>query len=241
VKRAVHAEWTKWRTTAGPLWLVLGVAVVTAALSWAVTAAVDPLDATDPVKTALTGVQLGQAVVAVLAVLVVGGEYGTGLIRTTLTAMPRRTMVLAAKAAVVAGSVVVAGCLGVLGSLIAGRLNLGATFAMPFRAAVGSVLYLVLIGLLSVGVGTVTRNSSVAVGVVLGLLYLFPILLNVVTNPTWQRRIQQIAPSNAGLAIQATVDLPSLPIGPWAGLGVLGLWAAGALLAGGLALHLRDA
>ena len=62
-----------------------------------------------------------------------------------------------------------------------------------------------------------------------------------VSVPDWDRHLEQIAPMIAGLAIQATTGLGSLPISPWAGLGVLAAWAASALLAGGLLLHLRDA
>lgn len=75
----------------------------------------------------------------------------------------------------------------------------------------------------------------------LGLLCLFPVISKVVNDPQWQRYLQQIAPMTAGLAVQATVDLHQLPIGPWAGLDVRAAWAAAALLAGGLLLHQRDA
>jgi len=109
------------------------------------------------------------------------------------------------------------------------------------RAAAGSVLYLALIALLSLGMSTAVRDSAVAVGIVLGLLYLFPIIANVVSDEQWHRHLEQIGPMTAGLAIQATTDLSSLPISPWAGLGVLAAWAGGALLAGGLVLRLRDA
>jgi ABC-2 type transport system permease protein len=80
----------------------------------------------------------------------------------------------------------------------------------------------------------------VSIGAVLGLLYLFPIAASAV-SPHWQRHIEQIGPMTAGLAIQATTGLRSLPISPWAGLGVLAAWAAAALLAGGLLLRYRDA
>ena len=80
-----------------------------------------------------------------------------------------------------------------------------------------------------------------AIGVVVGLLFLFPLIAHAVGDPDWQRHLEQIGPMTAGLAIQATIGLPSLPISPWAGLGVLAAWAAGALLAGGLLLRLRDA
>jgi len=63
----------------------------------------------------------------------------------------------------------------------------------------------------------------------------------VIRDPRWVHRIERAAPSSAGLAVQATRDLTSLPIGPWAGLGVLALWATGALLLGGLLLRRRDA
>jgi ABC-2 type transport system permease protein len=259
MRTALHAEWTKLRTVPGPGALLSGAVVLTVALSALVAAATTCATPgcarnLDTAKLSLSGVQLGQAVVAVLAVLAVGGEYSTGMIRTTLTAIPRRATVLAAKAATVTGLVLVAGTVAVLGCVLAGRLILpsnGLTAAHGYpplsladgptlRAAGGSVLYLALIGLLSLSVATIVRESAAAIGLVLALLYLFPILLHVVTDPDWQRRLQQIAPSSAGLAIQATVGVPDLPIGPWAGLGVLAAWAAGALLAGALLLHVRD-
>ena len=257
---ALHAEWTKVRTVAGPAWLLAATVVLTAAVSAAATAAVTcpsgsacPVDTT---KLSLSGVQFGQAVVAILAVLAVSGEYSTGMIRTTLTAMPRRSAVLAAKALILAGLVLVAGAIAVAGSLLAGRLLLpghGFTVAHGFlplslahgptlRAAVGSVLYLVLVALLSLGVATAVRESAVAIGVVLGLFFLSPILAGVMSAyPVWYHRIERYSPMNAGLTIQDTTGLHSLAISPWGGLGVLAAWTAAALLAGGLVLRLRDA
>jgi ABC-2 type transport system permease protein len=77
--------------------------------------------------------------------------------------------------------------------------------------------------------------------VAVGLLYVVPILANVVTDAHWQRHLQQTEPMSAGLAIQATTGLRSLPIGPWATLGVLAAGAPAALAAGGLVLGLRYA
>ncbi|KOX18715.1 hypothetical protein ADK67_36340 [Saccharothrix sp. NRRL B-16348] len=244
----MHVEWTKLRTLAGTAWLLAGVVLLTVALGVTASAACADTGCGDPAKTSLTGIAFGQAVVAVLAVLAVGGEYSTGMIRVTFAAVPRRSTVLAAKAVVVGALVLVAGVAAVLVSVMAGRFVLagdGAALSLAdgpvFRAAVGSVLYLVLVGLLSLGVATVVRDAAAAIGVVLGLLYLFPIVAAVVSDPDWFKRLQRISPMTAGLAVQATTNLDSLPISPWAGLGVLGLWAAGALLVGGLALRLRDA
>lgn len=254
----MHAEWTKVRTTSGATWLLLATVGATISLSAGATAAVTcPKGGCvqDIVKLSLTGVVLGQALAAILGVLLISGEYRTNMVHTTFAAMPRRWEVLAAKAFVLVGLVLVGGTIAVLGSLLAGSLILprnGFTTENGFtaislaesatlRAATGSVFYLALIALLSLGVGTMVREPAIAIGAVLSLLYLFPILITVVTDPDWQRHLKQIAPMNAGLAVQATVDLDSLPIGPWAGLGVLAAWAAAALLGGGLLLQLRDA
>jgi ABC-2 type transport system permease protein len=257
-RETLHAEWTKLRTVASTGWLLLGTAVLTVAVSAAADAAATcPTGGcqADPAKLSLTGVQAGQAIVAVIAVLAISNEYSTGMIRVTLTAMPRRLPVLAAKAALVAGLVLAAAAVGVLASVLAGRLILpghGFTAAHGYlplslgsgpvlRAACGSVLYLALIALLSLGIATAVRETAVAIGLVLGLLYVFPVVTSVITNQHWQRHLEQIGPMTAGLYIQATTDLRSLPLTPWQGLGVLALWAAGALLVGGLLLRFRDA
>jgi ABC-2 type transport system permease protein len=256
----LHAEWTKLRTVPGTVWLLLGVVALTAGLGAVADAAtkcphVAGVCHLDPAKTSLIGIYLSQAVVAILAVLMISGEYGSGMIRVTLAAMPRRASVLAAKAATVTGVVLVAGAVAVAGSVLAGRLILPGYALTPghgypplsladgtvLRAAAGSVLYLGLIALLSLGIGTAVRDAAAAMGIVLGLLYLIPIIATTVTDASWHRHLEQIAPMTAGLAIQATTGLRGLPISPWPGLGVLAAWAAGALLLGGLLLRLRDA
>ena len=255
---ALHAEWTKLRTLPGTPWLLAGLILLTVAVSAAATSATTCPSggcSVDPAKLSLTGADLGQAVAAILAVLVISGEYSTGMIRTTITAMPRRITMLAAKAVVVTSLVLAAGTIAVLGSLLAGGLILpghGFTPAHGYpalslgdgpvlRAAAGSVLYLALIALLSLGVATIVRDSGAAIGTVLGLLYLSPIFAAVVSSPHWHNDIERYAPMSAGLTIQATTGLRGLPISPWGGLGVLAAWAAAALLAGGLLLRLRDA
>ena len=122
-----------------------------------------------------------------------------------------------------------------------GYALLSLTHGPTLRAAAGSVLYLALVALLSLGVATVVREPAAAIGIVLGLLYLFPILAHLVPGPHLERTLERIGPMTAGLAIQATTNLRTLPIAPWAGLAVLAAWAAAGLLAGGLVLGLRDA
>jgi len=257
--RAMHAEWTKLRTVSGPAWLLLGVAALTIGISVAAVGATHcPAQMSCPVDTtklSLTGVQFGQAVVAILAVLLISNEYSSGMIRVTLAAMPGREAVLAAKAILLAALVLVAGAVAASGSVLAGHLILpghGFTAARGFhpvwldygpalRATCGSVLYLALIALMSLGVAVLVRDSAVSIGVALALLYLFPIVLAFVGNEHWQHRLERWTPTIAGQAIMDTTGLRSLAITPWAGLGVLALWAAAALLAGGLSFRLRDA
>ncbi|MFD5325202.1 ABC transporter permease [Streptomyces sp. NPDC127092] len=255
---ALRAEWTKLRTAGGAVGLLALAVVLTVGLGAGTAQGAmcpGPGCGEDGVRIALTGVVLGQAVVAIAAVLTVSGEYGTGMIRTTFTAVPHRIAAFTAKAAVLTGAVLAAGALAVLGSLLAGRYLLpgrGFTAANGYpplslsdgptlRAAVGSVLYLALVALLALGVATAVREAASAIGTVLGLLYLFPVVAHVVGDPEWQRHLQQISPMTAGLAVQSTTHLDKLPIGPWAGLGVLAAWAAAALLGGGVLLRLRDA
>ncbi len=113
---AVHAEWTKVRTVAGPGALLLAAAALTAAIGViAANATGCPGQAcqVDPAKVSLTGIYLGQAVVAIIAVTAVCGEYSTGMIRLTLAATPRRWQVLAAKAAVVGAATLATGAVAV--------------------------------------------------------------------------------------------------------------------------------
>ena len=241
LRRACRAEWTKLHTDTGFWWLLAGLVSVTVAMGAATSGSARSLG--DPARLALSGVTVGQALAVLLAVLNVGGEYGTGLINTTLSAVPARLTMLAAKAAVLSLSVAVAGGVAVAGSLLVGHLLLpgapAVTDAPMLRAAVGSVVYLVLIELLSLGVTFALRDGAAASAASLALLYLFPLLSHVVTDPWLQRQLARIGPMPAGLTIQATRDLSSLPTSPWAGLGVLGLWTAAALLAGAAVLRWR--
>ena len=257
MRTAVHAEWTKLRTSPGTAWLILTIVALTVAVSAAATATIT-CGATgcpeDPAKISLTGVQLGQAVVVIFAVLAISGEHATGMLRVSLSAVPNRLLLLGAKAFVVSGAIGVAGLLAVAGSFLAGRLLLpgsGFTSTHGFarlslsddavlRATAGSVLYLTLLALLALGLSTVVRETAASIGLLLGLLYLVPLISQAVSDPAWKRHLQQITPT-AGLSIQATTKLSSLPLTPWQGLGVLAAWALGSLLLAAVVLHRRGA
>jgi len=207
------------------------------------------------VKLSLFGTYLGQVAVVVLAALVATTEYDTNLIRVTLAAYPRRIGVLAAKAAVVTAVVLASAAVSLLGSLAAARgilpgngftaangyPPLSLTDGPTLRAYGGTVLYFGLIGLLSLGVGTAVRHAAAALSTVLALLFVLPIVAQFVNNEHVRELLSKWSPMTAGLAIQATRRLGDLPIGPWAGLGVMAGYAAAAMLLGALMFALRDA
>jgi ABC-2 type transport system permease protein len=148
--------------------------------------------------------------------------------------------------------VLAASALAVGASMLAGQLILpghGFTPASGFdlvsaamwRASLCATAYFTLVALLGLGVATVVRDSAAATGITLGILYLFPVAAGLVRVPAVQRHLEQIGPMSAGLDSLATTGLRDLPLTPWQGLGVVALWAAGALLLGGVLLRLRDA
>lgn len=209
---AIRAEWRKLHTSPGTPWLLLAVVAATTGVG-ALAAAT--ISGGDRARTALTGVQLGQAVVVILAVLMISGEYATGMIRVSLAATPRRTTLLAAKAVTLTIAVAVTGTVAVGASLGVGRAPVTA-------AAPRSVAYLCLMALLALGLSTVVRETGASIGVMLGLLYLPPLVAQAVGDPAWKAHIQHAAPTSGGL-------------------GVLALWALGGVILGALSLSFRDA
>jgi ABC-type transport system involved in multi-copper enzyme maturation permease subunit len=245
--RWLHAEWTKLRTLPSTWWLlaatvVLTVAVGAAAASSLTTAVCPSPEACheDTVKLSLTGVWLGQSTCLVLGVLSMGSEYGTGTITTTLTAMPLRWRALASKAAALALLTAATGAVAITAALWTARLILPVQ-GPALRATAGSVLILTLVALLGLALATLLRDTAGGITVGLGLLYVVPLLADLVHSPIWQHRLQRWTPMPAALSIQATKNLDRLPIAPWPGLGVLAAYAAGLLALGGVLFRTRDA
>jgi hypothetical protein len=261
---ALRAEHLKLRSLGGVRWLLLATVASLVVVGAALAATVDADRcgsgsgcSLDPVKTSLGGVWIAQIAVGVLGVLAVSTEYDTAQIGVTLAAMPRRLAVLGAKTVAVVSVVVGAAAAGTLGALVAGRVVLGPggvaavppgagpvrpslTDALTARAGLGTTLYLALVAVLAVGVAAVLREAASAIVTVLGLLFLFPLLELVITDPAWQQRLHRYAPMDAGLTVQATRDLDRLAIGPWSGLGVLAGYSLAALGLGAALFVARD-
>jgi len=267
-KRVLQAEWTKLRSVPSTAWSVLALIGLSVLLSFFVAASVGTSGGgpgctpgaagcgdEDVVMNGLSGIIFGQFAVVAIAALAATGEYATGTMRSTLTAVPRRSAVLAAKATVVGLVCLVAGLVASVAAFLVAQPVLHGNGFVPqqgyplvsladepaLRAVVGSGLYLALVGLLSLGVGMILRHTAATITTVFALL-LVPFIAALLLPDHPREVVQKFSPMTAGLAIQRTVDrLDSVPIGVWAGLGVLACWAATALVGGFVVLHRRDA
>ncbi len=259
---AVRAEWVKLRTVRSTTWALLSLAAVsilfTALACWeSETTGGSPGQPgdNDIILNSLAGLSFGQIGVAVLGVLAITSEYGTRMIRTTLAAMPARRRLVGAKAAVVAGVVLVAGTATSAASFLVGQPILrgnGFTYengypylslvdANVLRAVIGTGVYLTLLAVFALGVGVILRHTAGAITVVLGLLLAPVIAISFLPDriADWLEKSSLLA---AGLAVQQTVVRPdSIPLEPWEGLAVAGAYAAGALGIGLWLIARRDA
>lgn len=201
----------------------------------------------DATQISLRGVFLAQLAVGVLGVLVITGEYSTGMIRSSIAAVPHRQPVLIAKAAVFAIVVFLISIVSTFAAFVLGQRALASTHEQAtlntpdaVRAIVGGAVYLTLIGLLAVGLGFLIRNTAGAIATLFGIVLVAPLLVNALPNP-YSGDIAKYLPLYAGTQIMTTVNRDPSMLGPWAGLGVVALYAIAALIGGAIVLNRLDA
>jgi ABC-type transport system involved in multi-copper enzyme maturation permease subunit len=253
--RVVRSEWTKFWTVRSTRWSLLAATVLTIGFPvlastiisthWGSRSLHDRAHF-NPLDPALIGSQIAQLAIGVLGVLVVSGEYSTGMIRATLTAVPKRLPVLWAKVGVFA---VVAFALMLPAVAIAffasqsilGRHHASYSWHHPgvARAVVGAALYLVVVAVLTVGIGAIVRSTAGGIATFAAIFFVLPPIMDVLPA-SWNGAISPYLPSEAGRAvIQVTRDSGSLA--PWTGFALFALYAAVALFAGAVVLKVRDA
>jgi ABC-type transport system involved in multi-copper enzyme maturation permease subunit len=200
----------------------------------------------DPTLTSLRGMYLAQLAVGVLGVLVVTGEYSTGMIRATLAAVPKRLPVLWSKTAVFGGVALVTMVIAALVSFLGGQAILSTqhiqtTLSEPgvLRAVIGTGMYLAVVGVLGVALGTILRNTAGAIATLFGVLLVLPIL-GALLPSSWRTHITPYLPSNAGQAIMNVVH-SSNDMAPWTGFALFCAYTAGALALAAVVLKRRDA
>jgi ABC-2 type transport system permease protein len=266
MRRSLLAEWTKLRTVRSTVATMLALPGLMAAGTALLTASTDvPACKGDPEgcpphdTTALTlsGVHFAQLAAIVLAVALVCTEFHPRTIRTTFAMNPRRATVFAAKAAIIGATVFPTAAIGVAGAVLIGRVTLttrGLTADLGYRqlalsdgalqrAILGTVLYLMLVALLSVGVAATVRHTGASIGTMLTLLYGPYLVTLIVPMPAHTlHKIQDASPMTAGLAVQATITgTGTAPLAPWTGLAVLAAYTLTALALGGTLFTARDA
>jgi ABC-2 type transport system permease protein len=201
----------------------------------------------DAVEVSLRGVMLAPLAVGVLGALVITGEYGTGMIRSSLGAVPQRIPVLVAKA-LVFGAVTFAVALPAtflaffLGQIAQASTHGQATLATPgaLGAIFGAAIYLTLLGLLAIGIGFIIRNTAGALAAFFAIMLVAPILTNALPQP-YSNDVARLLPLNIGARVIETSQVDPGLLGPWVGIGLLALYAVAALGIGAVLLKRRDA
>ena len=251
--RVLQAEWIKLWSLRSTYWTLLGTltVVVLIAVLLGVASVVDQAAGPDGRMTIAMGYTFAQVVVAVLGVLTITGEYATGMIRSTLTAVPTRLPALAAKALLVAVVSFAVGVLGVALAYVASYPLLGSNAASlgdpeVLRIFWGTGLYLSGVALLGLGVGAIIRHTAGAITLVLGVLLLLSTLWQLLmATSDWFTRTYPYLPSTAGeriVAPTATAVTDGPPaLAPWAGFGVFALYVLLTLILAATLLQRRDA
>lgn len=258
--RVLASEWIKLRTLRSTVWTLslaaiglVGLAFVNALLWSSIDDQVAGFEL-DAVSSVVSGVQLSQLALVVLGVLVVTGEYSTGMIRSTFAAVPSRLPVLAAKAVVVAVAAAVVSALG---------LALAAVAVLPFRSTVGTidltdagtlqvlggtVLYLSTMTVLALVVGALIRSSAGAIATVIGVVIIAATILASIPNRV-TATIGAFLPATAGSRIMTDPDMLEATRGmndapfltAWQGYGVLVAWVVVLGTLAAVLLRRRDA
>jgi ABC-type transport system involved in multi-copper enzyme maturation permease subunit len=250
--RILRSEWTKLRTVRSTVWTLLATLVVCIGLPVMVSFAIvnQPKDQVGPDFDAagfsLFGVFLGQLIVGALGVLVISAEYSTGTIRATLTATPQRLAVLVAKVltfavviAVVSFVTTFAAFFLVQAVLDTGNLGVKLGDGDSLRMVIGGAIYLIIVGLLGLGIGTIVRHSAAGISTVLALLFVLPILASFLPH-SWQEHVVKYLPGQAGQAIfQRHAD--AVTLAPWTGLAIFAAYGLLSLVIGAVLLVRRDA
>ncbi|MDO0911703.1 ABC transporter permease [Streptomyces sp. DT2A-34] len=252
--QVIRSEWTKIRSVASTVWTLSLAVVVTIALGMLISGlSANEFDnmserdrlSFDPTFISFAGMTLGQLAMIVFGVLVVSNEYSTGMIRTSLAAVPRRGTFLFSKIAVATGLALVVGMATSFVTFFLGQAMLGehkAAIGDPgvLRAVIGGGLYMTLIAMFSMGVAAMLRSPMLSLGILMPFFFL---ISNILGNVPATEKIGRYLPDQAGSKIMQVVTPvdDDTPYGPWGGLGIMVLWVIAALAGGYATLRKRDA
>jgi ABC-type transport system involved in multi-copper enzyme maturation permease subunit len=256
--RLLAMEWTKFRSVRSTVWSLLAFVVLTLGLAalftWLNVNQWDKLDAAqqasyqrDATGNILgSGFVLGQLAICVLGVMVITSEYSTGMIRASLLAAPKRTPMLAAKSLVFAvvtfviGEVVAFGAFFIAAPILRGKVSVGVGDKGVLRALIGAGLYLMMLGLFAMALGTLIRHTAGAITAVIAFVEVLSPLAQLLPG-SLGKHVHAYLPTEAGHLVAQTVQGPKDLLSPWQGYGVFCLWTVGLLIVAGWLLKRRDA
>ncbi|GHB83107.1 ABC transporter permease [Streptomyces umbrinus] len=243
-RRVLRSEWAKFWSVRSS-WITLGVAVFLLILFGTIAAYTYSPDAvatdgppgpggnadSDPASLALTGVTFASLAIGVLGVLLSAGEYSTGMIRSTLAAVPRRLPVLWSKSAVIGVIALVLTTIAALAAFLLGvpgldgeKISLSLGDDGVLRSLAGAGVYLGLVAVFGVALGVLLRSSAGAIAALVGILLILPGLASLLPD-SWYDTLSPYFPSNAGSAVYALQE-SSDALSPGAGLAVFAGWVA---------------
>lgn len=254
---AMDSEYAKIRSVRSTWWTLLASLVVSVGISFLIAAitsanwnSIRPEDrASFDMSSVVSGVYFGVLVTGVLGVLVVATEYSTGMMRTALTAFPRRGTLFAAKAVVLAVVVLLLGLVIAFASYGLAEpfysrhgIQLSLTHAANLRALLAVPVYLTLVALMGLAFGFLLRHTAGAISSLMGLMFVIPIITNFLPG-TIGKDINEVVPSNAGTAMMTTRQAVNgtTHLSPLAGFVTLLIWVAVLLVPALLLFRRRDA
>ena len=256
--RVLLSEWTKFRslrstviTLAVAVAITIGISLVFALVQGSHYAGMTPSDkhSFNAASTSLNGDLFAQLAFGVLGVLVMTGEYSTGMIRASLTAVPRRLPVLWAKIAVYTLCVGIIALVANLVSFYVGQavlsgyhVQVGLTSPGATRILVGATLYVTAVGIMGIAIGALLRSTAGGISTLVGLLFVLPPVLDLLPT-SWTTYFGKYLPADAGQASWVFHAGPGLTnrLTPWAGFAVLCLWVAALIVLAAIQLLRRDA
>jgi ABC-type transport system involved in multi-copper enzyme maturation permease subunit len=256
LRAALVSEWTKLRSVRSTVWALILTSGFTIGLGtlfcWAYLHRRERQGNAvrsflfDPTARSLNGVVLAQLAIGVLGVLVMSSEYTTGMIRTSLAAVPNRRVFLAAKTIVLGAVSLVVSMISVFIAFLIGQAvlagdGLGTGLSAPsvLRAVLGAGLYLTLIALFGLSLGTIVRRTPGAIATLFGVVLILPLIAQAFPEP-WDVRIGRLAPFNAGQAMFSVRYDPDL-LTPTQGLLVFFGWIIASYIVAVVVLSRRDA
>lgn len=254
---ALRSEWTKIRSVRSTVWTLTAAIVIAVGIStlgnWGQASHTDlsaaQLERRDLVARSMFGIMLGQLVMVVFGTLAVTSEYATGMIRTSLSAQPRRLNVFFAKFVVVAVIAFVVGEIISFASFLIGThfwatkgVDLSLSSHGALQAVIGGGLYLDGAALLAFGIGAALRHTAGTITLGVALLFVVTVIVNFMPD-SWQADVDKYLPANAGSQVWATQHTADVgtAFGAWSGFGVYMAYAVIALLAGLWVFKRKDA